>query len=243
MNIIKPLVVLSFLLLSISPISAQDISATELLDKAINYHDPDQRWDKFSNTLYVTMKTPNNADRRSKIIINLPQDFFKVTATRDTVTTEYVIDRGTCSMTLNGSSIISKAQKKAHNMSCERANLYKNYYTYLYGLPMKLKDNGTIIHDQIQRQEFKGKTYLTLKVSYEESVGSDIWFFYFNPETYAMEAYQFFKTDDRGDLIIESGEYILLSEFSVINGIKIPKHRAWYFNNDDGYLGTDVLTN
>ena len=38
-----------------------------------------------------------------------------------------------------------------------------------------------------------------------------------------------------------SGEYILLTEQETINGIKIPKNRAWYYNKDDSYLGTDVL--
>jgi hypothetical protein len=51
-----------------------------------------------------------------------------------------------------------------------------------------------------------------------------------------MEVYQFFKVAK------DSGEYILLSGLETINGIKIPKNRAWYYNKNDGYLGTDMLT-
>ena len=132
-------------------------------------------------------------------------------------------------------------EKKENNLSCDRANLYKNYYTYLYGLPMKLKDPGTNIHEKVERKTFKGKEYLVLKATYDESVGSDIWYFYFNPETYAMEIYQFFKTDDSGKLKPDSGEYILLTEEATVNNIKIPKNRAWYYNKEDKYLGTDIL--
>ena len=51
-----------------------------------------------------------------------------------------------------------------------------------------------------------------------------------------MQVYQFFK-DTPG-----SGEYILLSDIETINGIKMPKNRAWYYNKDDRYLGTDILS-
>jgi hypothetical protein len=56
-----------------------------------------------------------------------------------------------------------------------------------------------------------------------------------------MEVYQFFKTDVNGNQNNLSGEYILLSEEMVVNGIKMPKVRAWYYNKDDTYLGTDIL--
>ena len=100
---------------------------------------------------------------------------------------------------------------------------------------MKLKDQGTKIHEKVEKKKFKGKEYLVLKVTYDESVGKDTWFFYFNPKTYAMEVYQFFKETK------DSGEYILLSDLETINEIKFPKTRAWYYNKNDGYLGTDTL--
>jgi len=42
-------------------------------------------------------------------------------------------------MAINGNTNPSEELKKKFSLSNERANLYKNYYTYLYGLPMKLK--------------------------------------------------------------------------------------------------------
>ena len=56
-----------------------------------------------------------------------------------------------------------------------------------------------------------------------------------------MEVYQFYKTDENGKIKPDSGEYILLTETELISGIKMPKNRAWYYNKNDGYLGTDVL--
>lgn len=236
----KKLILLITILYSTVTIS-QNITGKELLDKAIAYHDPNNNWATFNGDLHITMKTPNSANRDSNITINLPEEYFYIKAKSDTITTEYTVTKDNCKMALNGSTDISEADIKLHRLSCDRANLYKNYYTYLYGLPMKLKDPGTNIHETVERKTFKGKDYLVLKATYDESVGSDIWYFYFNSETYAMEIYQFFKTDDSEKLKPDSGEYILLTEETTINNIKIPKNRAWYYNKDDKYLGTDFL--
>jgi hypothetical protein len=41
----------------------------------------------------------------------------------------------------------------------------------------------------------------------------------------------------------DTGEYIILKDEVVIDGIKMPKTRAWFYNKDDKYLGTDTLEN
>jgi len=224
-------------------VTSQTINGKQLLEKAISYHDPDGHWPTFNGTLNVSMVTPNNANRDSEIKINLPDEYFYVKAVSDTITTEYTLKNEVCTITLNGQANLSEEQLKTHRLSCERANMYKNYYTYLYGLPMKLKDPGTNAYEAVERKSFKGKDYLVLKVTYDEAVGSDVWYFYFNPESFRMEIYQFFKTDDAGKVKPDSGEYILLTGEETVNSIKMPKTRAWYYNEDDKYLGTDILNN
>jgi len=219
---------------------SQNISPETLLDKAIAYHDPNGNWNTFNETFTVEMTTPESAKRTSIISINLPAEYFSVTAIKDTVTTTYTLNKRKCTISYNGKVLDSSAAKQK-NMTCDRATLYKDYYSYLYGLPMKLKDAGTNLSDKVEKKTFKGKDYLVLKVTYDEAVGSDVWYFYFNPKTYAMETYQFFKTDENGKEKPDSGEYILLSEETLLNGIKTPKVRAWYYNKADKYLGTDTL--
>jgi hypothetical protein len=239
MKIQTPFSIIIILLLMISCESS--LTSEQLLLKAIEYHDPDDKWSGFNGLLNITMTIPDQSDRNSEILINLPEEHFYSKATRDTVTIEYEIMKDNCTITFNGKIEFSEEEIKTYGLTCERAQMYKNYYTYLYGLPMKLKDPGTHISETIEQKTFKGKEYLVLKATYDESVGSDIWFFYFDPETFAMEIYQFFKTDESGALDPESGEYILLSEESIVNNVIMPKVRAWYYNKDDKYLGTDTL--
>ncbi|TXD47703.1 DUF6503 family protein [Polaribacter sp. IC073] len=230
--------IIIFLLFFTSVISfSQEITGDELLEKAIEFHDPNGHWQTFEGELFVTMETPKNTPRKSRIRINLPEQYFFVKAVRDTIITEFAVHKEDCSIAINGNTNPSEELKKKHNLSCKRAKFMKNYYTYLYGLPMKLKDEGTIIHQKVEKKTFKGKAYFVLKATYNQQVGKNTWYFYFDPKTFAMEVYQFFKDETKKD-----GEYILLSGLETINTIKMPKNRAWYFNKDNVYLGTDILS-
>jgi len=225
-----------------SSIFGQNITGNELLDKAIAYHDPNGNWQNFNGTLHITMEIPSKSNRETEIKINLPEEYFYSKATRDHDITEFILEKDNCSVLFNGNKDFSEKITKEKRLTCERANMYKNYYTYLYGLPMKLKDPGTIIEDKVELKKFKGKEYLVLKVTYKKEVGKDIWFFYFNPSTYAMEIYQFFYSKKgSSEIDLATGEYILLSEEKTINGIKMPKNRVWITNKDEKLLGTDIL--
>jgi hypothetical protein len=187
------------------------------------------------------MTTPKNPKRVSNIDINLPAQRFELIAVRDSVMTEYRVNEDEVNVVKvdwkNPEKPLETTEK-----DLEQAVFMKNYYTYLYGLPMKLKDQGTHIAEKVERKTFKGKEYLVLKATYDQNVGSDAWFFYFDPTTYKMEVYQFFKTDSSGKIIPNTGEYILLSENQVVNDINMPKVRKWYYNKDDQFLGADVIT-
>ncbi len=221
-----------------SLVSAQLPSGRELLEKSIAFHDPENKWNSFKGMLSITMTTPDGNERDSAIELNLPAQFFKLTSVKEGITLEQIINKSQCLLSLNGSSEFSEEEAKTHRLTCDRARTMKDYYTYLYGLPMKLRDSGTIVDQMVTVSTFKGKKYLKLKVAYEEGIGNDVWYFYFDPNSYAMEAYQFYHDQAKND-----GEYIILTGIETISGIKMPKTRAWYYNKDNVYLGTDVLTN
>lgn len=229
---------LLILIIAILPLCGftQQLSGEELLERAIRYHDPEGNWDTFQGRFQVVMDSPDRPKRTSDITMDLSNSYFHLLVDQEGATTAYQLEQGHCTLLLNGKSDFSEEEAKTHRLSCERGELMKDYYTYLYGLPMKLRDPGTQIDPLIRRKTFKGKEYLVLRVTYDKEVGEDIWYFYFNPKTYAMEVYQFYHDESKND-----GEYILLSGEETIQGIKMPKVRAWYYNKDDAHLGTDTL--
>ncbi|MEE4247878.1 MAG: DUF6503 family protein, partial [Kangiellaceae bacterium] len=118
---------------------AQELSGPELLDKAIAYHDPNTTWNTFKGSFEVRMETPNSSDRVSTIQMNLPQSTFELQVTKDGDAYTYKLDGADCEISLNGSTAISEEDLEKFRLSCDRGTMYRNYYTYLYGLPMKLK--------------------------------------------------------------------------------------------------------
>ena len=231
----KPLFILLAFLASKG--QAQELTAQELLDKSIAYHDPEGKWANFKGGFTVQMETPKRPVRTTKIELDFSQQYFKCEVERGGVKTTAEWKAGQCAHRLEGSTTFTVAQAKEHGLNCERTNKMRDYYVYLYGLPMKLKDPGTQLDPKVYTKIFKGKSYYCLKVTYDEKVGKDIWYFYLDKTTSQLRHYQFYHNEAEND-----GEYILLSGEANIGGIKIPKDRAWYMNADNRYLGTDFLS-
>nr|WP_321415092.1 DUF6503 family protein [uncultured Allomuricauda sp.] len=224
-------------LLSAEQVTSQSISANKVLEKAIAFHDPNGNWESLKATFKVVMTTPNRPERTSVITVDFPKQEFNLDVSQGDDTYSYQIKGSSCEITLNGNKEFTPKEAKELQLDCERGNFMKDYYTYLYGLPMKLKDPGTHLSPKAEKKTFKGKEYLVLKVTYDAEIGKDTWYFYFDPTTYAMEVYQFYHDKSKND-----GEYIILQGLEEIEGIKMPKTRAWYMNREDTYLGTDTLS-
>ena len=228
---------LFFLIGFLKPIHCQKLNADALLNKTIQYHDPNSLWNEFKASFFVTMESAEGSLRKSKINLDLKHSFFNLSVKVDENQWTSSIDRGVCKLSFNGSQVINPEIEKKFGLNCERALMYRNYYTYLYGLPMKLKDPGTILSPKVLEKTINGLSYWVLKVNYKPEVGSDTWYFYFDKNSYALKRYQFFHDESKND-----GEIIILENELEIAGIRMPKNRSWYYNSDNTYLGKDILT-
>jgi hypothetical protein len=225
-------------LLAVAASAQEMLTASELLDRSIAFHDPDGQWEHCRLTFVIDMQTPNRPVRTSKVMIDNDQGRFELSVIRGGHVLEWMVDSlDTAEVRLDYRQPTA-AQADSLDLNPERARRWRDYYGYLYGLPMKLKDPGTNIAEGVINTTFQDKPVLALKVTYDEAVGSDTWYFYFNPNTYAMEGYRFYHDEAKND-----GEYIVLTGMSIKNGMRIPKDRAWYVNADDRLLGTDYLIN
>ena len=217
---------------------AQTIPAEEVLSSSIRYHDPNGVWGAFQGAFVVVMETPGEAPRRSEITMDQTEDRFHLYVQKGETTKTYEWNAGACSLSFNGETEFSQEVAEEHRLTCERAEMYQNYYSYLYGLPMKLRDPGTRLSPKAEKKHFHGKDYWVLEVQYDPEVGQDLWYFYFNLKTYALEAYQFYHDKAKND-----GEYILLEGEHRLGGMRLPKIRTWFTNKEEKLLGTDTLQN
>ena len=138
-------------------IQAQDLTgetqtpSLPLLEQSIAYHDPQNKWPSFNATMAVVMKSPKNTERITRIYMDHTKGRFELNATRGDENTQYILGPNQCDITFNGRSEFTPEEIKTHRLDCSQAQRMKNYYTYLYGLPMKLKDPGT----QLDPKAFK----------------------------------------------------------------------------------------
>lgn len=217
--------------------SAEVPGASEVLDRSIAYHDPHGDWGRTGLRLAIRETRPDGTERRTRILINAPLDSFEIQTQRDGAEIEGLMAGEQCLLTLDGSAEFSDEQRNKYRLTCENLGWLRNYYTYLWGLPMKLRDPGTRLDPKVIDTSYRERPVWAIRVKYDPKVGTDTWYFYFDPQTYALVGYRFYH-----DEALNDGEYILLQGEIEDSGMRLPARRAWYVNADDRYLGDDTLT-
>lgn len=233
----KLFTILLFLACTFSLIAQSNLlTAKEVLTKSIEYHDPKGKWENGKFDLKLKESRPNGAFRETELLINNKQQIFELSQKRDNRLISRHVKGEQCENRLDGSSTFSKEEGEKFRLDCAYSTRMKDYYVYLYGLPMKLKDPGTILKEEVTPKDFQGTKLLEIKVTYDPEVGADTWYFYFDPSTYALSGYRFYHDESKND-----GEYILLTGEEPIGSLRLPKTRAWYTHKEDKLLGTDEL--
>lgn len=228
-----------YLILSISFITtnqAQSPTASEIVSNSIDYHDPQGKLLKKDVSLFLTETRPNGSDRKTEVSFNLKKEKFQMKQIRDDRNIKTTYDCGKISFLLDGKKEISAEDKEKYRLDENRVEMLKNYYQYLWLMPLKLIDEGTNFNPLVKTKDFFGKESLEIRVTYDPSVGSDVWYFYFNPTSFALQGYRFYHDEEKND-----GEYIILDEEVTFEGVRIPKIRKWFTHKEDKFLGSDIL--
>lgn len=205
------------LLICLSPflLDAQ-ISAKEVLEKANSYHDPNGEWSTLKATFIFKETRPDGSDGSSTFALDNSKGYTKITRGDD----EYEVMR-------------EEAKVLKGDKGVDRALMMRNYYLYLWGLPMKLYDAGTSIDKKVGEEVVNGLDCYVLRVPYEK----DIWYFSIDKETGRLVQYKFYKDEVAG-----KGELITLEDEISLGELKIPQRRSWYTLPEMKYLGTDILS-
>jgi hypothetical protein len=216
-----------------------DLDASEVLQRAIAFHDPGGRWSEIELRLELEESRPDVAEpRRTSLRFDNASGTFEVHQLRsDGFEIEFLVDGDRLTMArLDGSSSFSEQEADLFRLTPEQALRARDYYLYLYGLPMKLTDPGTRLDPQVERGTFFGEEAVELRVTYDPEVGDEVWYFYFDPTSYRMIGYRFYHDEAMGD-----GEYILTNGLAQTQGLRLPQTRRWYTHQEHRLLGTDTI--
>ncbi|MFT4533254.1 MAG: hypothetical protein ACJA1A_001701 [Saprospiraceae bacterium] len=215
---------------------AQGISPLDVIERSISYHDPEMQLFNSEVVMNFIETRPTGEDRNSKISFNIKNETFHLANNRDGISINCQMNKGKVEIMVDGKKEYSDEIMEKYRLNPKRIAMMKNYYQYLWLMPMKLIDPGTIVDSVMKKVDFFGKELLQIKISYSPDVGKDVWCFYFNAKSYAMQGYRFYHDESKND-----GEYILLEGEAVFNNVRLPKKRTWYTHKEDKLLGTDIL--
>ena len=218
------------------PGTARARDGAAMLAATLAQHDPEGAWSRGHFELTLDSERPDGTTIRTVLDIDNRAGVFIIRQQRDGHSIVAEIGPGeVCHIELDGSSEIEDSVRDDLRLTCERWRRLRDYYGYMWGLPMKLADAGTQL-GAVARDSFGGESASSLRVTYDEATGSDIWYFYFHPQTAGVVGYRFFHDESKND-----GEYILVSGELEAGGVVFPKRHEWYVNADDEYLGSDEL--
>ena len=210
--------------------------AQKLLIESSRYHDPNGLWEKSKVEIKLNEVRPGYPDRKTELMINNKTGRFVMHQIREGHEISFDIKGDKCKIKFDGSTPHDTVAIKKFNLTPNRARVIRDYYTYLYGLPMRLLRDGSIPDEQVTTSRFNGSSALTVRVTYPPNLGSDIWYFYFNPQSKQLVGYRFYHDEEKND-----GEYIILENEVSIGRLILPQDRSWYTNNGDELLGSDRI--
>jgi hypothetical protein len=228
--------ILIFCLFLLSYCNSSKGPGQQLLNKTIAYHDPEDKWSSLKAHLYLSSTDTAGKENPFELEIDNTAGYFSHITRQDGKEIVKGLSGGKEFYLIDGKKEISEEDRKKYELTPEGVKWVHSFYGYLYGLPMKLRDKGAIISDTVSTEALNGKTYQTFKVTYEPGMGKEVWTFFIDPKTAAMEAYRFMFAPGS-----DEGEYILLNETLAVEDIRIPKVRKWHLVKENKYLGTDNL--
>ena len=210
-------------------------AAEALIAKSIAYHDPDGRWDSGEIALRIMESRPNGVARA--VEVGMTPGSGRMVVSRETdseMVTFAVAGEEILRRAVDADEGLDEAALAEHGLDSERVMWLRNYYLFVWGLPMKLRDPGTIVDAEPMPDSYNGQEALKVRVTYDPEVGGDTWYFYFHPETARLIGYRFYHDESKND-----GEYIHLEGEIENGGLRLPAKRSWFFHSNDEFLGED----
>jgi hypothetical protein len=232
----KVLAVSCLLSFSSAPAAAEPPPAEQLLTGSIAYHDPEGVWMTGTFRFDLHTVTTEGEETETVLVINYRNGDFEHSQRIEGTRIAQKISADRCRFRIDRNSDVSDRERERHGLTCENLKSRRDYFGYLWGLPMKLRDPGARLDPSARETTFEGRPVYALRVTYEPPVGTDIWNFFLDRGSLALVGYEFFKDETE-----QVGEYIVLRGEARAGPLRIPSIRTWHDSGSRQPLATDTL--
>ncbi len=211
-------------------------TAQELVAKSIEWHDPQGAWASFAYTLNLLETRLGGMERQVSVTLDLPGDRFVHHMRDNEIHVRQRLEKGACAFEIGGARTLSPELAKRHDAYCEELKRLRDYYAFLFGQPMKLRDKGVIIGEGVEEVKLKNRRAWRIKVAYAPEVGAETWYFYFSLFAHRLIGLQFFRETE------DDGETIIFDRVIEVGDMRLPSGLHWYASGAQERLGVDRVT-
>lgn len=209
-----------------------DTAAKKLIQKSIDYHDPQNNWAQLQSRVNVLTELKMDslqAPLERSIQFDNKAGVFQLDWTAEKIPLKGLVNSDTC-YTVSKQPINKEQEAKiAESLNCDRISMYKDYYHYLLGIPMKLLEEQAIITDSVLNRSYNGVEYDVVKINYEPLDKMPAWYFYFDKKDHSLELCKFTSAKDEA----KGGEWIVYNGETTFNDIRFQKTHIWLFNTPE----------
>ena len=203
--------------------------AEQILEKTINFHDPENNWATFASSVEMQSYIPSRSEDKRVMIVVLDNE-------KSAFTSQYLQDGYAFTREVKGEEECQSSWAKPdltaedssrYRLNCAAAERSRDYYRYLLGLPMVLTDSAAHLSDSIYTQVVDGVSCDVLTVDYYPMGEHPTWEFYVNQENGALIQTRFFTY--HADRDTTTGEIIKLRELVDFDGMKKFGEFEWQY--------------
>ncbi|KAA1243921.1 DUF6503 family protein [Aquimarina sp. RZ0] len=223
-------------LYSCSKKPVQEINGSTVLQKSINYHDPQHQWN--TSMLYMHIQEPRigNPYRYSIIKMNNQKESFELQRNRGKHIVTYSINKdGERSALLDGQKVKDTALITKYKLVPDRSIDYQKFYQLMWGLPMSLNEAVIYEFKKVSTADFNEQECYKIELELKEALFSKFWYVYIKRSNFQLVGVEIIFPDKP-----KEGERIYFEKQIVINRIRIPRIRHWYDYYTDEYSGSDI---
>ncbi|MCO6475229.1 MAG: hypothetical protein J5I94_01340 [Phaeodactylibacter sp.] len=210
------------------------LSAGEVLQRSMQFHDPQGRWPSAALHFIIAEPRVENPGRLSEVFLNNPGNTFSIKRQYENVSVVRGILQDSCYSLVD--SVLVNPQDTAtirlHRLECERTQGYRAFYKLLNGMPMSLHVPEVQLLPEVAEDSIGGRTALRIAARFNNPIIGEEWFIYFAPDNYQLLGY--------GYAAEGAGEILRLDGMVEVSGMKLPRMRHWYNRIDGAYLGSDI---
>ncbi|MBT33525.1 MAG: hypothetical protein CMO01_28000 [Thalassobius sp.] len=220
------------------------MKAADLLDKVINYYDPENSWASFTGSMNSTWLRADGSAVNERFDIRNPDDFYQCTRFENGNIAIKGMEDGNYFASLNGMEDISEDNMKKYELSEDATNMFYAHHRQHFALPMELKNSGAKLNENIEISNINGANYFILTFVGEKDKVNNKYYegetkLAVRPDDFSLMGMHF-KGMNNGE------EMMFYSNFEGeinLNNLKVPRHREVYNYNPETekyeFMGSD----